>query len=212
MPPLPSPGKVIKLEFEYHNLDSKAVNIFYLAYAGTAPSITDLTNLDAAVRPDFQAMMGRACVSSTVGDSTKYTDLQTSTGHELLTSLAITGTLTGDVVSSNGAVCVSKEILRRYRGGHPRTYLMAGSATVLAGSSTNQWQASFLANIESDFTTWVAAINAYNSGGQGQLTFVNVSYRSGNAIRVTPVVDTVVSTIVRTRVCSQRRRLGKVGE
>lgn len=210
MPPLPSPGKVIKMEVMYHNEDSKAVNLFHIAYTGTQPTISDLTNLYDAIAASLLYIYDHNGVASLIIDLVRLIDLDSDTGNEFQFAPSNLGTLTGDVLSSNNAVVVSHEILRRYRGGHPRSYFMLGSATTLEGSSTNQWQASFLTNVSNDFDSFKAAVNGYSSGGQGQCTLVNVSYRSGNAIRVTPVVDVIVSSIGRARVCSQRRRLGKV--
>lgn len=211
MPPLPSPGKVVKLECAFSNEDASGINLFYLAYTGNAPSPSDLSNVAGHIEGGgLIAAYDNSTVSSFALGEFTYTDLSSSTGSVYSHIPSHTSTLTGDVLPASASVCVSKEIARRYRGGHPRSYFMFGSSTTLAGTSLRDWQTSFLANVQTDMDNLLATL-PYVAPNQTWTGFVNVSYRDAGAIRVTPVVDPITAFTVRTRVCSQRRRLGKVG-
>jgi hypothetical protein len=211
MPPLPSPGKVIKLQVKGSNEGGEFMNIFHISYNGANPTTATLNNVDAAIRPSLEHVYGHNGVDTIVSLPWTYTDLSSDTGAVYIVNTAITGTLTGDVVSINNAVCVSWPILRRYRGGHPRNYFALGSSSTLDGSSTINWQDSFIANVQDDLHTFQTTVAASTTTGAGTLALVNVSYYSGGALRTTPLVDTLGIPVAKKRVCSQRRRLGKVG-
>ncbi len=211
MPPLPSPGKVIKLQISGTVEGGEFTNIFHISYTGAAPTTAVLQEIDNNIVAGYSFIYSHNALALLTALNVKYTDLSSDTGAEYLATHAITATLTGVVLPINNAVCVSWPILRRYRGGHPRTYFSIGSGSTLAGSSSIDWQASFLANVQGDCTSFQGDVAAFNTSSAGTLALVNVSYRSGNAIRVTPLVDVLGTCIAKTRVCSQRRRLGKVG-
>jgi hypothetical protein len=211
MPPLPSPGKVIKMQVSGVNEGGEFTNIHHISYVGVQPTVADLTALHGAIDSSYATIFVNNAADTLTELNYKYTDLDSDTGAVYEASQSIAPTLAGVVVSINNAVCVSWEILRRYRGGHPRSYLPLGTGSTLEGTSTINWQASFIANVQANCISFMNAVNAYSGPNIGQCSLVNVSYYSGNARRVTPVIDVIQTAIARTRVCSQRRRLGKVG-
>lgn len=212
MPALPLVNAV-KLEWNYGNEDALATNVLYFGYVGGPPSNADLETFASMVEAQLGGPYVGASVDTTAGISQKFTDLGSPSGAVFVGDYIWVGTLTGDVVSANNSVVVSHVINRRYRGGHPRTYMMVGSSTVLEGSSVKDWQSSFLVNIENGWNTFLGNF-PYTVGGTS-LTLSNVSYYETvggvRVLRAVPLVDTVVGITVRARVCSQRRRLGKVG-
>jgi hypothetical protein len=90
--------------------------------------------------------------------------------------------------------------------------MMVGTASDFLTGSTKFWQAAFLANVQAGWTAFLAAFPL--TIGSRTYNPVNVSYWETVAgvrtLRTTPVVDLIVGYLVRERVCSQRRRLGKV--
>jgi len=216
MPPLPSPGNVVKVVASWHLEDAHAENILYFQYSG-APGLStaELTSFltSGAMAGDLLAPFVGASVATVVFDGYVATDLSTPTGVVVGQTFSFTGTNTGNPLSASQAVCVSHEIARRYRGGHPRTYMMVGSASDFLSGSIKFWQAAFLSNIQNGWTAFVAAFPFTAMGRSWQ--FVNVSYYETvggvKTVRPTPLVDPILSTIARERVCNQRRRLGKVG-
>jgi hypothetical protein len=104
----------------------------------------------------------------------------------------------------------SLEINRRYRGGHPRKYLPFGTAGTYASASSKFWDSGFIDDVQTKMAAFLSAVGGRTEGSTNFNDVVNVSYYTGGALRVTPVVDAVTSLAVRTRICSQRRRLGKI--
>jgi len=219
MPALPSPGRVVKAVAQYHAEDAIAQNIFYFQYGGTgAPSVSDLSNLHGHLQADLAAPYVGSATTNCVGDHITYTDLQTTSGAVDVETWTWTGTnSTTDGLPANCAVCVSHEISRRYRGGHPRTYMMVGNAGDFQTGSYKMWQASFLTNIQNGWNTY-QALWPYNAPF-ATWTPVNVSFYETTivggvktkTVRATPLVDLITGSTARDRVCSQRRRLGKIG-
>lgn len=211
MPPLPSPGKVVKMQISGTNEGGEFTNIHHISYTGTAPTTAVLAALEAEERSYYTEVYVNGGVDTLQLTEVVLTDLSSDTGAVSIAHPVIVGTLTGAVCSINNAVCVSWPILRRYRGGHPRTYLALGSSSTLEGTSTINWQNSFVDNIVSNLTTWQLHLAGYTTTSMGVMHLCNVSYYSGGAIRDTPLVDILQPPVAKYRVCSQRRRLGKVG-
>lgn len=212
MPPLPSPGKVVKMIAQFHFLDSIAQNIQYFQYDTAArTSVGDLSGLWSHIDTDFLAAYTGATLSSGVCDFIKMIDLIDSSGAEYETVPTFLGTNTGNPLSSNNAVCVQHTINRRYRGGHPRTYMMVGADGDMAAGSIKDWQASFLTNIQNGWDSF-NGLFPYHAG-LGTWTRVSVSYYETvggvRTVRATPLVDPILADVAKVRVCSQRRRLGK---
>lgn len=94
-----------------------------------------------------------------------------------------------------------------WRGGKPRTYIPVPTATLRATGD------SLTATGVTNFTTAGAAFRTFtNVNTSGTITGSShgfVSFRSGNAERVTPVFYPSTGAIVHTRLGTQRRRLGK---
>lgn len=216
MPPLPSIAGVIRYKHNYVNEDASAYMIRYFSYTGSGP--VDTGEIDSflnssVMNVDIFAPFVGAGIGSCHGALTTGEDLSSDTGAEYSVTQDWVGTNTGTAMPSSAAVCVSETILRRYRGGHPRTYMMVGSASDYASSSIKMWQPSFLSNIQSGWDDFLADF-PYTIGSR-TWNPVNVSYwetvGGDRVLRTTPVVDDIVGFIARDRVCSQRRRLGKIG-
>jgi len=214
MPALPSPGQVVKMIFRYGLEDAVAENIRYFNYGGPGPvdlaTLTSFAN-SSVMTTDFNAPYIGAAPVPEMGIDTSFIDLSSPLGITYERLNAWVGTNTGTVLSANNAVCVSDQIARRYRGGHPRSYMMVGTSGDFATGSVKDWQAAFLANIQAGFDTWMSAFPFI----VGAYVFrpVNVSYYETvggvKTVRPTPLVDDIFAVTVRERVCSQRRRLGR---
>jgi hypothetical protein len=211
MPPLPDVAAV-KIEVAGHNEDASFVNLFHVATNMAAPCTSgDLVNIDAAFNPAIAHVFNHNAVDSIVIDSIKYIDLTTSSGVELDQPCSVVGTLTGDVLPAQAAIVVSWPTARRWRGGHPRSYMMLGSSSTLAGSSMRDWQSSFQTNVQADMASVRTDVNGVFNHLGSQFELCSVSYRTAGAPRVTPLIDYLGAPDAKPRVCSQRRRLGKVG-
>jgi hypothetical protein len=211
MPPLPVVPGVVKMVAAGHNSDANFLNIYHVQYSGGPPNVSDLTSFHGDILTQIEYIYIHNGSADLSLDSVEYTDLASNVGATTTIAVGTAGTVTGNVLPMSASVVVSHEILRRYRGGHPRTYLPLGTANTLEGSSTKDWQTSFLTNTQNDFEAFRTATAAGVHGSVNWLGLCNVSYIDGGIQRVTPVVDLVIGSVARPRICSQRRRLGKVG-
>lgn len=211
MPPLPVVPNVTKIEYSGTYHDAKWVNLYYVRFSGTSPSVTDMTGYVTDVAT--QLNIGYTAEMSVDNEATGIigTDLTTDTGARGSYDFSAFGARSGDFMPAGVAMVGSLEISRRYRGGHPRKYLPWGTAGTMASGSTIDWDSGFVADCQLKFTTLLNAIVGITYGGTTWDQVCNVSYYSGNALRAIPLVDNVASGQIRTRICSQRRRLGKVG-
>lgn len=211
MPPLPVVPQVCKLVVSGTYHDTQWVNIYHVQYSGSAPSSGDCHSYLSTIA----SVIGTAYAAEMSVDNEytglEITDLTSDTGATSSLAQSVFGARSGDFNPANVAVVISQHINRRYRGGHPRKYLSWGSSGTFASGSTKDWDSGFITDCEAKFTTMLAGLIGVTEGGTTWATNVSVSYRSGGAVRATAVVDPIVGITMATRVCSQRRRLGKVG-
>jgi hypothetical protein len=212
VPPLPVVPNVLKtiIGGTYH--DARWINIFYTEYTGSAPSSTDIDNYISSLLTNAIPKYADEMSTDNEVTSLEGIDLASYTGASHSISASVFGVRTGDFQPASVALVGSMEINRRYRGGHPRKYLPWGTSGTMASGSTKDWDSSFLADCQTKFSGIVMSdMVGFTSGSTNWVNPVNVSYVSGGARRVTPVVDVVTSVLCRPRICTQRRRLGKVG-
>ncbi len=210
MPPLPPVPTVIKLEFLYQDTLGEArecANIQHIAYSGSAPTEAEMATLLGLLAVQWEGTVMQRMSHDLVLAELKGTDLSSSTSAEAAIPLAVPGANGGDYNSIASAVVISWNIARRYRGGHPRSYIPG----IVTGDIVNGYQISTAA--QAAFTThandWLTAVNGMSAPPNSPFQLVSVSYRSGHAVRVAPVVDIVRSGLIHPRLCTQRRRLGK---
>lgn len=211
MPALPDVPNVMKLIISGTYHDTAWVNLFYVQYTGTPPSATDIGNYLGHIKTTVDAEYGAQMSVDNEVTSLEGIDLNSSTGARAVVTDSAFGARTGDFVPASVALVSSMEINRRYRGGHPRKYLPWGTAGTYATGSTKDWDPSFLAACSTSVSNLLASFIGDTYGSTTWSQNVNVSYVSGGARRVAAQVDVISSHIERARICSQRRRLGKVG-
>jgi len=218
MPPLPSVPNVIKIITSSTRSDAPVENIFHMSWSGSTPNSGGLASFLTDVwAPAWDTVIIAEGSTDAVTVGHEAIDLTSPTGASGSITDTASGTRTGDFAPSSAAVLASWEINRRYRGGHPRSYLPFGTAGTYEASSARLWDTSFIADVQTKMNTFLAAVQGHDIGGTEYSNLVNVSYYDKVITplapfrRVTPVVDTITSVIVRQRICSQRRRLGKVG-
>lgn len=211
MPPLPSPGNVVKVLTQGKLYDAEWLNIWYVGWSGATPDSGTLESyLTTAWKPEWDTIFGAQASTESTTDLYTAIDLSSDTGAEASASDSQEGSRTGDVAPGSACVVASLEINRRYRGGHPRKYLPFGTAGTYASASSKFWDSGFIDSVQTDLAAFISAVGGRTEGSTNFTEVVSVSYYTGGALRVTPVVDAVTSVAVRTRICSQRRRLGKV--
>lgn len=177
---------------------------FHIAFSAGPPNNLDLIAAATAIHGEWVTAFGPYQPSETTLEQVKLTDLTTPSSAIGLYAASVAGSEVGTDVPASTACVVSHSILRRYKGGHPRTYLPVGTSSDLQTQST--WKAAFTTAIDGAFTSFLAALLAAHVTYVPQY-YANVSYYSAGTRRVTPVLDPIQSSAARTAVGTQRRRL-----
>jgi hypothetical protein len=210
MPPLhpfiPVPG-VARIALEGNQAGRPFANIFHVQYTGAAPTAPNLlTWVDVWFESVTGTLAGVAHTTATYTGAT-ITDLSSLTGAQVSTAASpVPGGLAGDTIPSNSAGLINYNSSFRYRGGHPRSYLVAGVQTSLLNPNT--WTDAFTGNLNdcSDSIRAAAAVPGTGFDATGPCA---VSYRSADAYRVTPLVMPIATGVASSGIATMRRRMRK---
>jgi hypothetical protein len=208
MPPLPNVSKVVRVDWKLTLANGVAAQWRkYFQYAGT---------LSAG---DAQATAFKADLVNTVTvDTIQLTDLTSSSSPQVQGVGSTAGTSGGTQVNNGAAFVVRDKISRRYRGGHPRTYLCGMATTRQNGPDT--WDPTNGTNFLNDWVTYVNACIAAVPGAAAPALEVSVSYFAGFTNRTfpsgrvhpvptprgVPIIDAIIGHTFNPRIASQRRR------
>lgn len=225
MPALPDVPKVLKIEFVHsYGTDTTVMSRQFWSYSGSAPNSDDLDTFCVNVGGGWDSNCASLSNAAQVAlETVTAIDLSSSTGAEGTGAAAFPGTRDGADLDAATAMVVAYPISRRYRGGHPRGYWPFGSQPDLATPQT--WSSGFVTEVADGIIGMNGNTAASGWGGAGILQQVSVSYYDGfvavenplthryrnvPTVRVTPLIDVVSTEVIpRTRVGSQRRRLGR---
>lgn len=207
MPPLPVVPSVVKIIVKQSLASVSVYNVLH-AYesSGSFWTTIDMQALANAVRSSWVTnVLPLQHSALTLGD-VQVVDLSSETGGEATATGTSLGTAAGAASPANACVCWSWKISRRYRGGHPRTYI-AGLATgnVLNANSITPTHRTAHATAAAALRTAINAVST--TTGNAQLCTVH--YRRANAQLAIPLVSVINSVSVDDRIDSQRRRLGR---
>jgi hypothetical protein len=221
MPVLPDVPEVLKyvLKFKFGD-DVDVVNIFHLQYVGAAPSVSHLDtmandlfgNWGSNVAPDYN--------NNLTLTETEIIDLTSPTASVGSATGSTSGAGTGTPEAADVAACISRQISRRYRGGHSRVYTCGMEEGHRV--SPQEWdpaqiliwqddQESLEAHAITDAVS-VAGFSGCNpvsvSYYHGFTNFLEPSgrYRAIPTLRGTPLIDQVISYRGNPKIASQRRR------
>lgn len=223
MPPLPAAGAVLRVGVLFDvGTDSAVRTNLHYKYTGTTPSGATLSTLASQM---FSSLTG--VLQSLLNTSNSFTGI-------VLTDLSSIGANEGEFIGSEGGAAagsplaasscavVSYGIARRYRGGKPRSYWPFGTDEDLG--TPQSWVEGFVTAVQSATGTIDGHIAGQTADGTTVVSQVNVSYYEGFTVitnpithrsrnvptlRGTPVVDDITSRQMRSRIGSQRKRLGK---
>lgn len=210
--PLPDVPNVVALKFGGLLNGIPFLNVLHASHDASTPNVTDLGTLATNLSSWWLTNIVPICNTGTVMNSMTVLDISSRTGLAAVSNTARTGTLTNPC-TNNVSYAISWLIARRYRGGHPRTYMAGLSTQQLNG--TQQLLGTARTSILTGWTTLLAALSGYSLASMPNLRLCNVSYYHGKnpdgtpALRPTPVVDLIVGTKGDLRIDSQRHRLGR---
>jgi len=191
--------------------------VLYFRYTGGPPAPADVAALAADIITAWTAWVPPLQNTSIVMRDVVVTDLSSTSGAEAKVPATVAGTRAGVQQPANVAVLVSYPVVTRYKGGHPRTYLLAG----VAGDTLNasQWTAAFVTNVTTDWRSFLTAVIGSTSGTTTIAALSAVRYygkflpNSGppRYRLTTPVASDLVvnQATVDVEMASQRRRIGR---
>jgi hypothetical protein len=204
---LPDAIGVVRVAFTGTIDNIPYANVFHMEDVTDAGPWTqdDLDALVAGMDTAYHTAFDPAACSNRIITQVKATDLTTTTALQSTLTVSRTGAQP-DPLPNNAAVCVSWHISRRYKGGHPRTYL----GSVSTGSLDDQRL--LTSSARGIYATaalgFLADVGGITLPSGHETRMVCVHYRLNKVTLTTPVVDLVLSASVDGRLDTQRRRLG----
>lgn len=219
MPALPNVAQVMRVALKYTlGGDVDVLNRMFFQYDGTAPSISDVDSWCAAL-----GTIWNTHVASLVNNTVSLTeisseDLTSPTSASGTASMFHSGTSDSGALNAGTALVMSGKITRRYRGGHPRLYFPYFGSSDLDTPQT--WLADALSAMQTAWDTFIADTLESSLGSASIVGPVNISYFEGFTnftfpsgrtkaipkLRVTPLIDPIVSYSPNPAPASQRRR------
>lgn len=221
MPALPNVPKVIRTAFKWA-VDNDLVGLtrIFLEYSGVAPTAAELVTLADVFMTSFDTNIKSWFSELNSIEGVEMTDLSSPTSAFGESDVsAIVGTRAGDPLPGATCVLINYGLDRRYRGGHPRSYVPAMVYDDLLNAQ--QWETAGLGDFLTAWTTFVESGVGSEWSGGGTITNVNVSYFEGFTpvqnpitlryrnvpkVRATPLIDIVATLTANPAPCFQRRR------
>lgn len=191
---------------------------FFSRWSGSTPSASSLTTLCGQIAVAAVTHLIPLIHPSTSLTEVIIEDLTSSTAATGSASGVNAGTRTGAQLPADVAFVSSYEIARRYRGGHPRSYLPFGVDTDLTTSQL--WKLTAVTDFVAGLEAFFATVGTSSAGGTTIGAHVAISYFKGftirtrvpyrpqvlNTPRTTPLVTDVTSIAGRRGVGSFRKR------
>jgi hypothetical protein len=213
VPALPFVPNVVKIVVEGTTPDFPWANVFHWTYTGTPPPGATCASFAVSIYNEWVAdFIPLMSIPSTL-EKVTVVDLASDLGGEGESAASTPGTAGATFISASSAVLVSKTIDRRYRGGHPRSYIFAGIVADLLDSA--HWTGAFTASVLAAYSNFTDALNALTHAGTALFGEATVSYvdKALNPVapyrRAVPLVLPVVSFAVEPELANQRRRVGR---
>lgn len=211
---LPSVAGGLKIQLKGKYVSGNWANVMYAITTGTSPTQADLDTMATALKTLWVSNLGECSHTSVSLTQVLVTNIASDTGLTgVWASTPVLGTIAGTAGPANLAGCISWKIARRYRGGHPRTYIPGISLTSVL--DTRLFTTTYVATLLSKALAWRTGINAMTYTSMPLISFSCISYYDKDVnptpphLRPVPRTDGIVGATVGNRIDSQRRRLGK---
>lgn len=207
MPPLPPVPGIAKIIVKQTLASVAVYNILHARQAGgSAWTGSECAAMATAVRSAWVTnVIPLQSNALSLGD-VQVIDLSSNTGNEGTATGTTAGGLVSAAAPANACVCWSWKIARRYRGGHPRTYIAGlAQANVLNANSITSAHRTAHAAAGAAIRN---AIEGVTVGG-ALANMVVIHYRRDGVQLTVPDYSYISSVSVDDRIDSQRRRLGR---
>lgn len=212
VPPRPPILSTARVNMAYSNSDEigghVAENVFYMQGPGDWMTPTTLADCAQKLSSAWGSNI-KSLTSSVVGLSSVTLTAVDGTEDQGSYNTPVAGTGAATMLTSQVAACISWDIGAAYRGGHPRLYMPGIFLAQVNGYGANELIGTVAASMS---VAWTAFLTAANDIVEDSISLGmgTVSYRTGNAPRVTPIFRFYSGCRVNTRLATQRRRLGKL--
>lgn len=206
-----TPG-LIKIEYEFTLGDRNWFIIRWLmsgAHTNFPYTTTDLNSVATQAQSAFSHIQAFTTTDTTwVGTTAQ--DFGSDTGLVGSATAGGTGTEDPPTLPVQNAAAIDWKIERRYRGGHPKSFL---SGIAEARVTANRlWTSGFQTGLEAAAVATQAALNevGITHGSSVEVfTHVNRSTFTGHTERPSNQIDPIVGSAIQPVVASQRRRRGR---
>lgn len=202
-------AQTARIVVEQRWLAVPVVNVFHWFKTTPVSPFTqaEIDGLASAVRAAFNSNFAPLQDGDLTVLGATAVDLSSETG---VTGSSITtsaGTKAGVSNPSNVAMCLTWEIARHYRGGHPRSYMAGTVSADIQG--VNQWVSTVITAWDTAAGGFLSTVNTAQPGGTATGRLVAVHRYRNKLVLDPPLVSTITGVRVGSRIDSQRRRLGK---
>lgn len=215
-PPVPNVLKIV-ISGTYDELGAyQWANVFHWVYGGGIPTLADVSNFADLFYGSYSSFFTASMPASQSMQNAQVTDLSSDTGAQADSPTVTPGTATGAKLPGNACMLISKTINRRYRGGHPRSYMPIGTETNLLDQAN--WNDDFVTSSLTQYLAFVDDLVGETAGAIALGAECTVSYYDGvdpvtkKPIRrdVPVVYDIPVDGYTaRQELASQRGRIGR---
>src|ERR1700758_2428518 len=163
MPPLPSPGNVIKVTLRWTiGADTNVMNVLHYRYSGGRPAANDCNAIAAHLAAANMAVYLGACPLDVAMTQVLVVDLQGNDGQQGAAPSTHVGTGTGTMMPASGCFVLHLGVNARYRGGHPRIYFPGFQQSAMQDAQT--WVAGTVSAATTSLTTFLASLVGFSSG------------------------------------------------
>lgn len=211
MPALPDAPAALKVQVFGSYGPANWANVMYLQFSAAGnPTTADLNSLSTQFMTAYQLLGNLMHTTCSVSQVT-ITDVSSRTGNQGTAVTGFAGIKAGTALPASVAICLTKTIARRYRGGHPRMYL-PGQVTADTQDSRT-WNTTATAAALTRANLFYAQVNGLTTATSGLCKLANVSYwftsppKTPPQLRPVPLVELITGFKVDNRIDSQRRRL-----
>jgi hypothetical protein len=215
MPALPVVAAVLKVVFSGTIGTYNWANVYHCQYTGGPPDVADLNTFTAALAASWNTNMAPNAQTDVTLTKVTATDLASTSGAEGTWAGTHAGTGSGQISSANASILVNFPSSFRYRGGHPRVYLVPASAATLTDAA--HWNTTIVGDVLTGIKVllglfYTSSYSSFSASGQCAVSYVSTAITpTPPHRRVTPLVMPIsqnTMTVV-SEVASQRRRIGR---
>lgn len=192
-------------------------NVLFAKYTGPAPSNASCDTLAGFIGSSWGTYVAPIVATQVEKTKVSVTDLTSTSSGQGEDLTTVSGTLSGASPPASAAVLISYPAPTRYKGGHPRNYLLAGVDASLANNS--QWTTVFATAAQGAWNAFLNDLIGLTVSGTTIATIGTVRYKGKFLPNGGPphyYLDTPAyspldpsACVAQIEVASQRRRIGR---